>query len=116
MFNRGKAVVFGAVLVLLMGVWAAGGPCPLGDLDGNCKVDATDIGIFADQWLELSGCSGPGCADLDGINRVDMNDWALFANDWLVDARELGVVINEFLAVNDDAFATTYTNSMNDTH
>jgi len=74
--------------------------CPVGDIDGDCKVDANDLGILASQWLDASGgCSGLNCADLDGQGGVNMSDYALLAMDWLKRARPL--VINEFMASND---------------
>ncbi len=54
---------------------------PVGDLDGNWKVDAGDLRMFASQWLS-GGCSGQDCADLDGADGVNIRDFSMFAANW----------------------------------
>ncbi|MHC4624897.1 MAG: chitobiase/beta-hexosaminidase C-terminal domain-containing protein, partial [Planctomycetota bacterium] len=98
----------GLLLSLLL-VWsfagaATAGPCPVGDLDGDCEVDFKDLYVFSDQWLETpSSCSDFNCANLDGINAVNMSDFALFSKSWLQQDHPL--VINEFMASNTDCIA-----------
>ncbi|UCG60155.1 MAG: lamin tail domain-containing protein [Phycisphaerales bacterium] len=57
--------------------------CPVGDLNGDCKVGFRDVSILVDQWLSLPDCVGFGCPDLDGANGVDGGDYALLAQSWL---------------------------------
>jgi hypothetical protein len=61
--------------------------CPLGDLSGDCKVNLSDLKVFAEQWLDPPGCSDYplGCADLVGMDGVNLVDFALIAGDWLED-------------------------------
>lgn len=70
--------------------------CPLGDLTGDCKVDAADLRILAEQWLTEPNT----LADFNGDARVDLADLALLASHW----RERGcpIVINELLAHSHD--------------
>jgi len=78
---------------------SAAGPCPEGDLDGNCTVDCGDLAILSGQWLNGSGCEGePNCADLDGIDGVRMRDFAILAADWY--RGDLEPKISEFMASN----------------
>jgi hypothetical protein len=50
-----------------------------GDLNRDRRVDATDLAVFASQWMQ----QGPGlAADLNGDGRVDYHDFALFSQDW----------------------------------
>lgn len=73
-----------------------------GDLDGNNKVDCNDLKLFAQQWLDPSGCSGLGCADFDGQNGVNFIDFAILANNW---QRQFdGLYINEVMASNNTTF------------
>ena len=97
--ETGYAVVITAVLLLAGRGFSATAFCPRGDLDNNCEVGFSDVGVFASQWMDPPGnCSGAECADFDGINGVDATDFVLFAKDW----REAGtgLVINEFMAAN----------------
>lgn len=45
-------------------------------------MDEEDLALFAGQWLETGGCSGPGCADLDGSTVVDLGDCGLLGEEW----------------------------------
>ncbi|MEN6308293.1 MAG: Ig-like domain-containing protein, partial [Anaerohalosphaeraceae bacterium] len=68
-------------------------PCPLGDLDGDCKVGYNDLMIFVDQWLNPS--SGLDSADLNGVNGVNFEDFALLAKYWNI-INEYTLTINKF--------------------
>ncbi|MFH1718007.1 MAG: dockerin type I domain-containing protein, partial [Planctomycetota bacterium] len=88
-----------SVFCLLSETGSVRGNCPPADLNGDCRVDVGDLGVFAEQWLEPSGtCSGKSCADLDGEDGVNLADFALLSRNWL----EAGVplVINEVMASN----------------
>jgi beta-glucanase (GH16 family) len=57
-----------------------------GDIDGDGYVNAIDLSLFADQWLE-TGCSDPnlnwcGGADINHNGNVDFNDFAFLAQNW----------------------------------
>jgi len=94
------------LLVLIAPVVTAGGVgrCPVGDLNGDCKVDRQDLAILADQWL----VSSPTAANLDGINGVNLTDFALLAENWLTRAGQITLVINEFMAKNDGSILDPY--------
>ncbi|MHC4544680.1 MAG: lamin tail domain-containing protein, partial [Planctomycetota bacterium] len=68
---------------------------PVGDLNGDCDVNLTDLGIFVDQWLDPPGCSAHpnDCANLDAVNGINMADFALLAAKWLVKTGSLQVTI-----------------------
>jgi len=66
-------------------------------LTGNCRVDVFDMFLFAEQWLDSSGS-----ADFDGMSGVDLADFAVLAGDWGTGNRKTTVVINEFMADNDE--------------
>jgi len=90
-----------AVTLLLAGV--VGAVCPPGDLSRDCDVDFDDIRLYAEQWLQESGCFDPdyvdpNCADFDGVDGVNMFDFALLTRNW----RQVGqpIMINEFMASN----------------
>jgi hypothetical protein len=53
----------------------------VGDLDGDCDVDHSDLGILLADW----GCHDPvnGCAgDLDGNDETDHSDLGILLADW----------------------------------
>ena len=61
----------------------------VGDLDLNCRVDWTDLGIFALHWFDGLE-TGPGgenlifnVADINLDSVVDLRDFALLAANWL---------------------------------
>jgi hypothetical protein len=60
---------------------------PLGDLDGNCKVDMADIAILADHWYEDAGsiCMCFPVGDLSENCIVDLADLGIIAITWLED-------------------------------
>jgi len=62
--------------------------CPVGDLNGDCKVGWADVLLFAEDWLDPPG--GGSEANLDGLNRVDMVDFALLAENWWVVGQRIG--------------------------
>lgn len=66
--------------------------CPLADLNRDCRVDGSDLVLFARTWLADSNSP----ADLDGSGVVDYQDLALFSSQW----QQTGcpIVINEILA------------------
>jgi parallel beta-helix repeat protein/predicted outer membrane repeat protein len=71
---------------------------PLGDLDGNCRVDFKDIRIFVWQWLEPA-CLVLDCiADLDGVDGVNMADIALLTASWGIEGWKLWA--EEYTATN----------------
>jgi len=77
-----------ALAWFLFAVVAVGAPCPLGDMDGNCIVDLTDLGLFAPSWLDVD-CIWPACpADMDALGTADMADMALLAQSWQEDWRQ----------------------------
>jgi len=68
--------------------------CPVGDLNGDCRVDIEDLHLLAEQWLDPSG----GSADLTGDDDIVMVDFALLAENW----QQAGIplAINEVMASN----------------
>jgi len=53
---------------------------PAADLSGNCVVDAADLDILANQWLDIGADLA---ADLDADGQVDLSDFAILADAWL---------------------------------
>jgi hypothetical protein len=66
--------------------------CPPGDLNGDCRVDAADLALFAHQWLTRLQVP----ADLNRDGRVNGADLSLFAGQWR--QTNCPIVINELLA------------------
>jgi hypothetical protein len=83
MLVQPKKFHFSILLALLLSLTAAYADWPDGDLDGDYKVDRNDFYLFAQQWLDTSGCSGNGCADFDGVDGVDFKDFAILAGHWM---------------------------------
>ncbi|NLH18267.1 MAG: hypothetical protein GX455_16965, partial [Phycisphaerae bacterium] len=54
--------------------------CPVGDLTFDCKVDLTDLKLFADQWLSMDVP-----ADFNDDTGVNLIDMAFVAQNWLSD-------------------------------
>jgi hypothetical protein len=74
---------------------------PVGDLDGNFKVDFNDLVLFAQHWAQAPDCfNSPGCADLIGNDEVDFKDFALLAGNWQL-STQFPLAINELMASND---------------
>ncbi len=102
---RDPNIAFSALLfIMLINHSAPAVICPLGDLDGNCKVDLVDVQMLTGFWLE-PGCTAPGCeADLAGEAGVNLSDYAsLMAN---YNKTGVHVVISEFMADNEGSFST----------
>ena len=93
-----KTLLLPLILAVFLTAWSVASPCPMGDINKDCQVKWEDLQLFADQWLDPSGCSGPNCADLDGVSGVNMFDYSMLAINWLMEGYP--VVINEFLASN----------------
>ncbi len=71
---------------------------PVGDINGDQKVDFYDLRILSANWLN-EDCAQSGCeADVDGAGRVNLADFAWLAANWRADLT--GPVINEFMAGN----------------
>jgi hypothetical protein len=83
------------VLVLALGTTAQA-QAPLGDMNGDYRVDRADLVLFAEQWLDPNSPT----ADLDRDGSVDGTDLALLARHW-GDVR-CPIVINEVLAHSHD--------------
>jgi hypothetical protein len=78
--------------------------CPVGDLNGDCKVDSVDLQILAEQWLTApASVSAEAPVDLDADSRVNMADFALVAASWC--KAGIPIVINEFSASNSTVIA-----------
>jgi len=93
-------------IYLLLGLFLAmllttseGATHPVGDLNGDFKVDAEDLQLFSEQWLTASA----SLADLNGDEEVGMIDFALLAEDW--HQSNIPLVINEFMASNNSKYA-----------
>ena len=56
------------------------------DLDGNCRVDWSDLLLLAHQWLtETPQPPAPNySADLTGDNHIDLFDAAALLKQWMV--------------------------------
>ncbi|MBN1846209.1 MAG: lamin tail domain-containing protein, partial [Sedimentisphaerales bacterium] len=64
--------------------------CPIGDLDGDCRVDLADVQILLAGWMITPASQG----DLDGDDLVNLVDYTLLAENWL-QQRCPEIVINE---------------------
>jgi hypothetical protein len=91
-----KAGLLCAAIMLLSGNVSMA-TCPVGDLDGDCRVNFVDLIGFSSQWLN-PGCTDSPCADLNDDETVDMFDYALMSGHWQEEGQLL--VINELMAVN----------------
>jgi len=74
---------------------------PPGDFNGDCRVDAADLALFASGWLTpVASVPQPETAeplaDLNRDGQVNGVDWALFASHWR--EKSCPIVINEVLA------------------
>jgi hypothetical protein len=86
------------VLVVSAAMFADTPVYPIGDLNGDRKVDLIDLGMFVEQWLDES-CLVPGCqADLNGTAGVNAIDFGILAENWGEDWGRL--LISEFMASN----------------
>jgi len=83
-------------------------PTSNADINGDGNVDIYDLYLFSKQWLDEPPCQAypEECADLDEENdNVDFEDFAYLANHWGETGAVVTLVINEFMASNDDAYA-----------
>ena len=94
-------MVFALVVPLFSSLSLGSIYCPAGDLNDDCQVDIQDVVVFAEQWLDVGGCSGIDCADLDGSGKVQSDDFAILSGNW---SKRIGpAMITEFMASNSDA-------------
>ncbi len=90
----------GLITILLICAAGSYGNFFDGDLNRDLKVDLSDLMVFADQWLEPSGCTGrKDCADMDGLGGVNFADLIVIAERWMMDTPT--PIITEFCASND---------------
>ncbi len=66
--------------------------CPLGDVTGDCRVDAGDLQTLAEEWL----ADPNALADLNGDTHVNLLDLMVLASHW--DETGCPIIINELLA------------------
>ena len=71
-----------------------------GDLTGDFKIDANDLLLFVNQWLDEGGCSGLTCADYDDNHIVNLADFARLAQNW----NKKFLLITEVMASNNDTY------------
>ena len=59
-------------------------PYPVGDINGDCSVNYSDLALLCGYWLtEVSGPDDPALsADIYGDDVVDFRDWAMIAENW----------------------------------
>lgn len=55
--------------------------CPVGDIDGDCRVSLSDFMWLSDLWLSET----PQQADLDGNEQANLLDLSLVCQSWLED-------------------------------
>lgn len=80
--------------LILLSVGLAHAQCPLGDLNGDCQVNAADLHILSQYWLAPPDSP----ADLNGDDKVDLGDFGFLAADWRIQG--LPLFINEVQASN----------------
>jgi hypothetical protein len=61
-------------------------PYPVGDINGDCSVNYSDLALLCGYWLaEVSGPDDPAVrADIYEDDVVDFLDWAMIAENWAV--------------------------------
>jgi len=92
-----------AALLFVFGLCLCGySQCPPGDFNQDCRVDARDLQVLAWRWLDPH-CPGPNCPDLDGADGINFVDFTLLASNWLKEGSSLTLVINEFMAKNNNS-------------
>jgi hypothetical protein len=95
-----KVLLFSLFLIVTSAVISSGQTnYPIGDLNGDFRVDTNDLQHFVQQWLDPSGCSGLGCADFNGENGINFADFAVLANNWQQNFNGR-LFISEFMASN----------------
>lgn len=75
------------------------------DLNGDYRVNGKDLNIFVNQWLNAP-CAAPQSGDLNNDDKVNFQDFAWLAVNW--DKSDIPLVINEFMADNNDFLADNY--------
>ncbi len=83
-------------------------PTTSADINGDGNVDIYDLDLFSKQWLDEPPCQAypEECADLDEENdNVDFEDFTYLADHWGLKGAVVTLVINEFMASNDEAYA-----------
>ncbi len=96
MFSMKNKSAGGLVVFLFIVFLANPAGAITGDLNSDGVVDLQDLGLFVNQWLNSSGCSGSNCADFDAGSDVDFVDFAMLAANWT----GADPIINEFMAAN----------------
>ncbi len=56
--------------------------CPVGDFDGDCLVDLSDVAVLGDYWLD-GPCSDRDCPDVDESGQVDFEDYSWLTYNWM---------------------------------
>jgi len=82
-------------------------PTTSADINGDGNVDIYDLDLFSKQWLDEPPCQTypEECADLDEENdNVDVEDFTYLADHWGLKGAVVTLVINEFMASNDEAY------------
>ena len=90
---RSQVVVLAFACIIAVGV-PGRAACPIGDVNGDCRVAWEDLALVADDWLT----DGAGGTDLDDDGVVALRDLGILAFHW----QRCGIplVINEFMAAN----------------
>ena len=60
MLKTAKTALLALILVLSLAVLVDAESFLTGDLNDDYKVDAQDLQIFVQQWLDPPGCAGSG--------------------------------------------------------
>ena len=93
MFRFIKSLLLALIFILSL-VGSVYAKCPVGDLNGDCRVDFLDMQVLTEQWLEPPEKT----ADLNLDDRVDMVDFALLAGQ--LGQTGIPLAINELMASN----------------
>jgi len=103
-FRNFKIAYSALFIILLFSHSASAVICPLGDLDGNCKVDLVDVQMLTVRWLDPA-CAAPDCeADLVPGLGVNLLDYVQLANN--NEKTGAHVVISEYMADNEGSVRT----------
>ena len=90
---KSRVVLLAVVCSIAVGIpgWAA---CPVGDINGDCRVAWEDLALVADDWL----MDGAGGTDLDDDGVVALRDLGILAFHW--QRSGIPLAINECMAAN----------------
>jgi len=58
-------------------------PRPPGDINADCVVDWTDVGLLVEQWPVGRCRNGRNCGDFNDDYRVNIRDYCILACHWL---------------------------------